>query len=208
MISERSSSTKILSVFHLKKRRTPADIQNPLYRYFRWLVAYYKISGDELEKYTIGKLTWRSLRKLFMNRNLLVIIPLDHDALEPLRRYSKTLNYKGIVLEKPVKVRGKTYKSLIPVLVFKDLVSAWKHMLFTVVLATLRKPRENANMVAKAIDSIRSEKVLEAFYTMIIERFNEIRGELILKPESWYRRIGWVTRVGLAFRVLHDINVE
>lgn len=208
MIPEEYSSTRIISVFHLKKRRSPADIQDPLYRYFRWLIAYYKTSGDELEKYIISRLTWQTLRKLFMNQNLLVIIPLDHNALEPLKNYSRTLNYKGVVLEKPVKVKGKTYKALIPVLMFKDLVSAWKHMLFTVVLATLKKPRENANIVAKAIDNIRSEKILEAFYTMITERFNEIREELIAKPGSWYRRIGWVTRVGYAFRVLHDINIE
>jgi len=207
MVSEGDSS-RIISVFHLKRRRIPADIQDPLYRYFKWLIAYYKITEDELEKYAIGKLTWKTLRKLFMDRNLLVVVTLDHNALEPLRRYTKTLNYKGMVLEKSVKIRGKIHKILIPVLMFEDLVSAWKHMLFTVVLATLRKPQENADIVVKAVDSIKSEKILEAFYTMITERFNEIREELISNPELLYRRIGWVTRVGLAFRVLYDIHVD
>jgi len=104
-----------------------------------------------------------------------------------------------------VKVKGKEFKALIPVLLFKDVASAWKHMLFAVTLATLRRPQENADIVVKAVDRINSEKMLKAFYTMIPERFNEIRGELISNPGLLYRRIGWVTRVGLAFRVLYDI---
>ena len=50
--------------------------------------------------------------------------------------------------------------------------------------------------MTKAINSIESEKILEAFYTMIIERFNDIRGELITNPGKWNRKISWVTRVG------------
>ena len=201
-------STRIICVFYLKKRRVPAATGDSFYCYFRWFVAYYEVTGNDIEKYVVGKLTWQSMASLFGNPNLLVIVPLDHDALEPLRNYTRTVKCRRVVLEKIARIKSSVRRVPIPVLVFKDLISAWKHILFTTVLATLENPCENADIVAKAINSIKSEKVLEAFYIMIRERFNEIRGELIANPGKWYHRIGWVTRVGVAFRILYDINVE
>ena len=94
--------------------------------------------------------------------NLLVTAGFPRGARAPVGGSAETVMNPSVadteryslIYEATDEVNGKTYRSLIPVLVFKDLVSAWKHMLFTVVLATLRKPRENANIVAKAIDSI------------------------------------------------------
>ena len=201
-------STRIICVFHLKKRRVPVAIGDSFYCYFRWFVAYYEFTGNDIKKYVVGRLTWQSMASLLGNPDLLVIIPLDHNALEPLRNYTRTLKCRRVVLEKTVRIKSTVRRVPIPVLVFEDPINAWKHILFTTVLATLEKPRENADIVARAINSIKSEKVLEAFYIMIRERFNEIRGELIANPGKWYRRIGWVTKVGIAFRALYDINIE
>jgi len=209
MLSRTETSDRIASVFHMKKRRVPDSTMDPFYRYFKWFIAYYRVvESENIEKYALGKLTWHSFKKLLASPNLLVIIPIDNNAIKPLRDYTRTLNYKATIVEKPVRFKGRMRKVPIPVLVFQDALSAYKHILYTTILATLEKPRENANLVTKAINSIESEKILEAFYTMIIERFNDIRGELITNPGKWNRKISRVTRVGLAFRILYYISME
>ena len=192
---------RYVAVFYLHKRRKPKYFHSdPLMKWYRWHIAYFRITSDEvLEKVWRIHYSSKGFRKNVVNDGDTHLVLPAHSP-EYYVEFAKELDTEVSHYRRKVILprNGGKVRVDVPVILFNSDSHGHLHMLFSTVLATYVNPSGSWRKVSGII---LGEKLwCDTLGVIVMGRFTNVRGN-----DYMNKGVHYIKRVGKAFRALYGL---